>query len=53
MKKIFIDNTPLRRLGNPEDVAKIVVFLASDAASHITGQTIFIDGGWTAGRVIG
>jgi 3-oxoacyl-[acyl-carrier protein] reductase len=36
---------PLGRLGLPEDVANTVVFLASDAASYITGQTIAVDGG--------
>ena len=36
---------PLKRLGQPEDVAKLVVFLASDAASWITGETYVIDGG--------
>ena len=51
-KNIYENNTPLRRLGTPEDVANIVVFLASDAASYITGQIIFVDGGWTAGRVL-
>ena len=51
-KNIYVNNIPLRRLGNPEDVAKIVTFLASDAARHITGQIIFVDGGWTAGRVL-
>ena len=40
--------TPLRRIGEPKDVAGAVVFLASDAASFITGQTIVIDGGVTA-----
>jgi 3-oxoacyl-[acyl-carrier protein] reductase len=44
-----IDNTPLRRLGTPEDVADVVAFLASDAARFITGQTIYVDGGITAG----
>ena len=44
-----IDNTPLRRLGVPEDVADVVAFLASDAARFITGQTIYVDGGFTAG----
>jgi 3-oxoacyl-[acyl-carrier protein] reductase len=38
---------PLGRLGTPEDVGSIVAFLASDAASYITGQTITVDGGMT------
>ncbi len=38
---------PLRRLGKPEDIAKAVIFLASDAASFITGQTISVSGGYT------
>lgn len=38
---------PLRRLGKPEDVANAIVFLASDAASFITGQTISVSGGYT------
>ncbi len=38
---------PLRRLGQPEDVAALVVFLASDQARHITGTTIQVDGGST------
>lgn len=37
--------TPLRRVGYPEDIADAVVFLASDAARFITGQTIGVDGG--------
>ena len=47
--KAAIDNTPLRRLGTPEDVADVVAFLASDAARFITGQTVYVDGGMTAG----
>ena len=38
---------PLKRLGQPEDVAALVAFLASDAASYITGQTISVSGGLT------
>jgi len=38
-------NVPLRRLGEPADIAQAMLFLASDAASYITGQTIIVDGG--------
>ncbi|MFR8733726.1 MAG: 3-oxoacyl-[acyl-carrier-protein] reductase [Clostridium perfringens] len=38
-------NIPLKRLGDPEDVANLVRFLASDAANYITGQVINVDGG--------
>jgi NAD(P)-dependent dehydrogenase (short-subunit alcohol dehydrogenase family) len=38
----------LHRIGQPREVADAVVFLASDAASLITGQTLLIDGGWTS-----
>ncbi|HZB70863.1 MAG TPA: SDR family oxidoreductase, partial [Acidimicrobiales bacterium] len=37
--------TPLRRLGEPEDIAAAALFLASDAASWITGQALVVDGG--------
>lgn len=40
--------TPLRRMGQPEDIAGSVVFLCSDAASYITGQVLMVDGGWSA-----
>ena len=40
---------PLGRLGRPEELANTVVFLASDAASYVTGQTWFVDGGQTLG----
>jgi 3-oxoacyl-[acyl-carrier protein] reductase len=36
---------PLKRLGNPEEVAAVVVFLASPAAAYITGETIHVNGG--------
>ncbi len=43
----FIKRIPLRRVGQPEDVAGAVLFLASDLARHITGTTLLIDGGQT------
>lgn len=42
-----IKNTPLRRFGTPKDIADAVVFLASERARYITGQTLFVDGGYT------
>ena len=44
-KKQILDSIPLRRLGRPEDIANVVVFLASDEASYITGATIDVNGG--------
>ena len=38
---------PLARMGQPEDIANAVVFLASGKSSYITGQIIVVDGGWT------
>lgn len=46
--KNYERNTPLRRMGKPEEIASAVLFLASDAAAYITGATIMVDGGWTA-----
>ncbi len=40
---------PARRLGQPDDVAETVVFLAGDGASYVTGQSISVDGGLTLG----
>ena len=47
-KQSVLDRIPLGRVGKPMEVAGAVVFLASDAASLITGEIMLIDGGWTA-----
>jgi NAD(P)-dependent dehydrogenase (short-subunit alcohol dehydrogenase family) len=44
--KPFIDHTPMRRLGTAEDVAEAVLWLCSDAARFVTGQTLLVDGGY-------
>ncbi|MEI6775444.1 MAG: 3-oxoacyl-[acyl-carrier-protein] reductase [Chloroflexales bacterium] len=44
-RKAILENIPLGRLGQPEEVAALACFLASDAAAYITGQTLAIDGG--------
>ena len=45
VRQRYIDETPLKRLGRPEDVAAVVGFLVSSAADFITGQAINVDGG--------
>jgi gluconate 5-dehydrogenase len=44
-----MDNTPAKRLGAPEDMLGACIFLASDAASFVSGQTLYVDGGTTSG----
>lgn len=49
--KQFIDQIkyriPLNRIGHPEDLMGVVIFLASNSSAYITGQNIIVDGGWT------
>jgi len=44
--KIISSSIPLGRFGTPDEVAKAVVFLASDDSSYITGTELFVDGGF-------
>jgi 2-keto-3-deoxy-L-fuconate dehydrogenase len=44
----FVARQPMGRLGTPEEIAALVVYLASDASAYTTGQLHIIDGGWTA-----
>lgn len=46
-KKQTLKMIPLARMGKPEDIANMVVFLASEKSDYITGQTMIVDGGWT------
>lgn len=46
-REALMVNIPLKRLGSPEDIAKVVGFLSSEAAAYITGQVLAVDGGMT------
>jgi NAD(P)-dependent dehydrogenase (short-subunit alcohol dehydrogenase family) len=47
MEETWVENTPLGRLGRPEELRELVVYLASDASSFMTGSTVVMDGGYT------
>ncbi|TFB08197.1 SDR family oxidoreductase [Candidatus Atribacteria bacterium MT.SAG.1] len=49
MMEGLMSRVPLRRFGKPEEVSDLVLFLASDASSYMTGSTVVIDGGWLSG----
>lgn len=44
----YVENTPQRRVGKPEEIAEAVLWLCSDAASFVTGVALPVDGGWVA-----
>lgn len=48
MEETWLENTPMGRLGRPEELKALVVYLASDASSYMTGSTVVIDGGYTS-----
>ncbi len=47
LASVFTDRAPLGRYAQPEEIAGLAVFLASDESAYITGQVICADGGWT------
>jgi NAD(P)-dependent dehydrogenase (short-subunit alcohol dehydrogenase family) len=47
MAQPALDRTPLKRFGQPADIAGAVLFLTSSAASFVTGQTLPVDGGYS------
>ena len=47
--KALLGRIPLGRTGKPEEVSNLVLFLASDESSYMTGSTVVVDGGWLAG----
>lgn len=48
MKAFWMKRHPMGRIGQPEEVARAALFLASDDSSFVTGTLLFVDGGWTA-----
>lgn len=50
-QKIFVQQVPLGRLAIPDEIADAVLFFASDAARFVTGETLCVDGGYSAGKL--
>jgi NAD(P)-dependent dehydrogenase (short-subunit alcohol dehydrogenase family) len=47
MADVWLEMTPMGRVGQPEEIASVVLFLASDASSLLTGSIVLADGGYT------
>lgn len=47
IRQMVLDQTTLKRIGQPDDIAGVAAFLASEDASYISGQTLNVDGGWS------
>jgi NAD(P)-dependent dehydrogenase (short-subunit alcohol dehydrogenase family) len=53
VRRTYEERIPLRHIGTPEEVADVVLFLASDAARYVTGQELVVDGGLTINGAVG
>lgn len=47
VRRFMLERIPMGRFGQPDEIANVAAFLVSDKASYLTGQNIFVDGGWT------
>jgi len=48
-EKAILARVPMQRMGQAQEVSNLVLFLASDESSYMTGSTVVIEGGWLAG----
>ena len=48
LREAITDRTPMKRLAEPKEISDVVVFLASDSSTFVTGAVYPVDGGWTA-----
>jgi 3-oxoacyl-[acyl-carrier protein] reductase len=53
VRRVYEERIPLGRIGRPEEVADVAVFLASDASRYITGQQVVVDGGLVVNGTVG
>jgi NAD(P)-dependent dehydrogenase (short-subunit alcohol dehydrogenase family) len=47
ISQTYLRSVPMRRFGKPREVGLLALYLASDASSYMTGQTLYLDGGYT------